>query len=45
MFQYAVIFATRCRLTFNISTYEIFKIKKFKFESIKGQYHYGVEKV
>ena len=36
MFQYAYIFATLCRLTFNISTYEIYKIKQLKFESIKG---------
>jgi len=34
MFQY--IFATRYRINFNISTYEIYKIKQFKFESIKG---------
>ena len=40
MFQYAYIFETRCRITFDISTYEIYKIKQFKFESIKNLYQY-----
>jgi len=35
MFQYAYIFATRCRITFNISTYGIYEIKQFKFESVE----------
>ena len=38
MFQYAYIFATRRLITFNISTYEIYKIehslKVFNFKTI-----------
>ena len=45
MFLHAYIFATRCIKTFNSSTYEIYKIKQFKFESIKGYYHNQVAKI